>query len=94
MKSERTLTAYLVAAFFFTICNVNSSASVLPNLAAGVGNTMLKRQFFPRDYTKFPAKLRDEFSIKVTSLVCATLRLTVDYAIAYIADTGCQIRQH
>jgi len=35
-----------------------------------------------------------EFSIKVTSLVCAALRLTVDYVIVYIADTGCQIRQH
>jgi hypothetical protein len=38
MKSERTLTAYLVAAFVFTFCNVNSSASMLPNLAAGVDN--------------------------------------------------------
>ena len=40
MKSERTLTAYLVVAFVstFCCCNVNSSESMLPNLAAGVGN--------------------------------------------------------
>ena len=48
--------------------------------------TILKRPFFPRDYAKFPANLRDEFSIKVTSFVCAALRLTVNYDIVYIAD--------
>ena len=47
--------------------------------------TVLKRPFFPRDYTKFPANRRDEFSIKVTSLD-KTLRLTVDYVIVYITE--------
>ena len=46
---------------------------------------MLKRPFFSRDYTKFPANWRDELSIKVTSLDKA-LRLTVDYVIVYIAN--------